>query len=107
IFVVAGLISAPAAFYVVLGSGFIAHGLSSGAAVLIGAFYLLFFPQPSFPRWVMKTGLWSCVGGALAMAGLAMEIDPNHSVKFAVVTWQTGMGALLGALMWWERRGVG
>lgn len=125
--VVAGLISAPAGFWVGFAAAIVAEGLFSkgwdspqflkplflvggtvagfvGAAVLIGAFYLLFYPQSSFWRWLKKTVLWSSGAGALAMAGLIMETNPNRSMKLAVVMWQTGMGVLFGALIRWERQ---
>jgi hypothetical protein len=80
-----------------------AFGGIMGALVITFAFYALFLPS----RWwrsLMKAAVCSLAGGLFAVVGVTFEIDPDHSLTFAVATWQTGVGALLGTILWWERR---
>jgi len=83
----------------------VAFGGIAGSAVVIAAFYASFLPHLDWRRWLWKSLLWSGMGGLLAFAGWLLENKlylPEFG--FIVVTWQTGMGALLGTLLWLEKR---
>ena len=83
----------------------VAFGGIAGSAIVIAAFYASFLPHLDWRRWLWKSLLWSGMGGLLAFAGWLLENKlylPEFG--FIVVTWQTGMGALLGTLLWLEKR---